>query len=191
MLRKIRVGLTLVYRSLRRVLLRFFLPLFEPGIRLGRRVEIGSRAELRVTSGGSLSIEDGVAIERDVLLHADGGTIVIGRNGFIGRGSQIVALERVEIGPDALVAAGVVIRDADHRFADPSKPIREQGHDVRPIRVGADVWLAAHVVVTAGSVIGDGCVVAAGAVVRGELPARTVAVGIPARVVKSRDQSSS
>ena len=186
MLRKLRLGLTLLARALRRALLRSLLPLLEPGIRLGRRVDVGGRAELRVTCGGTITIEDGVSIERDVLIHAEGGAVVIGRDGFVGRGSHIVALESVIIGADALIAAGVVIRDGDHRFDDPSRPIREQGHDVRPIRIGADVWLGAHAVITAGSTIGDGSVIGANAVVRGEIPPLAVAAGIPARVIRQR-----
>ncbi len=188
MLRKVRIGLALLFRAQRRALLRTLLPLFEPGIRLGRGVDIGGRAELRVTCGGTITIEDGVSIERDVLIHAEGGAVVIGRDGFVGRGSQIVALESVTIGPDALIAAGVVIRDGDHRFDDPSRPIREQGHDVRPIRIGADVWLGAHAVITAGSTIGDGSVIGANAVVRGEVPPFAVAAGIPARVIRRRER---
>ena len=79
-----------------------------------------------------------------------------------------------------------MIRDADHRFNDPSRLIREQGHDVRPVHVGADVWLGAHAVVTAGSTIGKGSVIGANAVVRGEIPPEAVAVGIPARVIRQR-----
>lgn len=188
MLRKLRLGLALLFRALRRVLLRMLLPLFEPGIRLGRGVDVGRRAELRTTSGGTITIEDGVSIERDVLIHAEGGAVVIGRDGFVGRGSQIVALERVTIGPDALIAAGVVIRDGDHRFDDPSRPIREQGHDVQPIEIGADVWLGTHAVVTAGSTIGKGSVIGANAVVRGAIPPLSVAAGIPARVIRQRER---
>ena len=187
MLRRIRLGLKLLWSTARRALLRMLLPLFEPGIHLGRGVDIGRRAELRITSGGNILIEDGVAIECDVLIHAESGTVRIGRNGFVGRGSQIVSLEQVTIGPDALIAAGVVIRDGDHRFDDTTRPIREQGHAVAPIEVGADVWLGAHVVVTAVSKIGDGCVIGANAVVRGNIPPGAIAGGIPARVIKQRE----
>lgn len=188
MLRKVRIGLSLLSSAVRRALFKMLLPIIEPGIHLGRGVDIGRRAELRITSGGTITIEDGVAIERDVLIHAESGTVHIGRHGFVGRGSQIVALESVTIGSDALIASGVVIRDGDHRFDDPSRPIREQGHEVRPIHVGADVWLGAHAVVTAGSTIGDGSVIGANAVVRGVIPPGAVAAGIPARVLKRRKQ---
>lgn len=186
MLRKLRLGLSMSWSRARRAFFKVLLPLVEPGIRLGRRVDIGRGVELRITSGGTITIEDDVAIERDVLIHAERGAVHIGSHGFIGRNSQIVAKERITVGPDALVAAGVVIRDADHRFDDPSRPIREQEHEVRPIDIGADVWLGAHVVVIAGSTIGNGSVIGANAVVRGNVPPGSVAAGIPARIVKER-----
>ena len=186
MIRKARTGLTLFLRSQRRILLRTLLPIIEPGIHLGRGVDIARGAELRITCGGSITIEDGVSVERDVLIHAEEGSIVIGRQGFVGRGSQIVAKRRVAIGADALIAAGCVIRDADHRFDDNSVPIREQGHRIEPIEIGSDVWLGAHAVVTAGSKIGAGSVIGANAVVRGEIPPNSVAAGIPAKVLRQR-----
>jgi acetyltransferase-like isoleucine patch superfamily enzyme len=185
-LRRLWLGVALAWRTLRRVWFRLLLPLVEPGIRLGRGVDIGPRTELRIASRGQIVIDDGVSLECDVLIYAERGEVRIGRNGFVGRGSQIVAHECVSIGPDALIATGVVIRDADHRFDDPARPMREQGHEVRPIHIGADVWLGAHAVVTAGSTIGRGCVIGANAVVHGEIPPESVAVGIPARVVKQR-----
>jgi acetyltransferase-like isoleucine patch superfamily enzyme len=186
MIREARTGLSMLWRAQRRLLMRTLLPIIEPGIRLGKGVDIGRGAELRITCGGTITIEDDVAVERDVLIHAERGSIVIGRNGFVGRGSQIVALERVAIGPDALIAAGVVIRDHDHRFTDETMLIREQGHNVAPIEIGADVWLGAHAVVTAGSTIGSGSVIGANAVVRGEIAAGSVAAGIPAKILRHR-----
>ena len=93
-LRGLRLGLKQAWRAVRRVWFRLVLPLVEPGIRLGRGVDIGPRTELRITSGGSIIIEDGVSLECDVLIYAEHGEVRIGRNGFVGRGSQIVAHER-------------------------------------------------------------------------------------------------
>jgi len=153
---------------------------------LGKRVQIGRGVRFKIIGSGKVRIEDGAALEDHVYIQAEDGTVVIGPDAFIGAGSQVVAMERVTIGRDALVAAYCVIRDADHRFSDPATPIRLQGHVARPIEIGADVWLGAHVVVTAGSTIGDGCVIGANAVVRGEIPAQSIAVGVPAKVIKKR-----
>lgn len=55
-----------------------------------------------------------------------------------------------------------------------------------PAKIGNDVWLGANVVVLRGVTIGDGCIVAAGAVVTKDLPPYSIAGGIPARVIKPR-----
>jgi acetyltransferase-like isoleucine patch superfamily enzyme len=57
--------------------------------------------------------------------------------------------------------------------------------EVEPVTIGSDAWLGAKVTVLRGATIGDGAVVGANAVVRGLVPARSVAVGIPARVVRT------
>ena len=186
MLREARIGLSVLWQAQRSLVLRKVLPIIEPGIRLGRGVDIGPRVQMRIVSGGTITIEDGVALERDVLIHAEQGSIIIGRNGFVGRGSQVVARDRVSIGSDALIAAGCVIRDHDHRFTDQTLPIREQGHEVEAIEIGSDVWLGAHVVVTAGSNIGSGSIIGANAVVRGTIPPNSIAAGIPAKVIRQR-----
>jgi len=65
-------------------------------------------------------------------------------------------------------------------------PIKDQGIVKSPVRIGPDVWLGAKVTVLRGVTVGRGCVVAANAVVNRDLPAFSVAVGVPARVVRDR-----
>ena len=66
------------------------------------------------------------------------------------------------------------------------KEIKSQGFRHDPIYIGADVWLAASTLISRGSRIGDGAVISAQSVVKGDVPAFTVAAGNPARVIKSR-----
>ena len=68
----------------------------------------------------------------------------------------------------------------------PEQPIAYQERKERDIAIGDDVWLGARVFVAAGVTIGDGCVVSAGSVVTKSLPPGSVAVGIPARIVRRR-----
>jgi acetyltransferase-like isoleucine patch superfamily enzyme len=94
---------------------------------------------------------------------------------------------RIELGDNVSLAPGVFITASDYRFVA-GVPFREQPKRERDIRIGSDVWLGAGAVVTAGVTIGDGCIVGAGAVVTRDLPAGSVAVGVPARIVRQRSQ---
>ncbi len=84
---------------------------------------------------------------------------------------------------------GTSIIASNHGF-EYGSVIREQPGLDADIVIGNDVWLGASVVVTAGVSIGDGCVVGAGAVVTRDLPPYSICVGVPARVVRTREPRS-
>jgi len=105
----------------------------------------------------------------------------MGQDVFVNRGVFIVAPAPVSIGDAVLIGPNVVINSGNHRFGDPVVRIRDQGHDLRPIVIGNDVWIGANSCVLAGAVIEDGAVVAAGSVVRGRIKAGSVVGGVPAR----------
>ena len=92
---------------------------------------------------------------------------------------------RIEFGDRVSLAPNVFITASDYRFTK-GIPFREQPKRERDVRIGDDVWLGTGVVVTAGVHIGDGCIVGAGAVVTKDLPNDSIAVGVPAKVVGSR-----
>ncbi|MBK1857180.1 hypothetical protein JIN80_02845 [Cerasicoccus arenae] len=76
---------------------------------------------------------------------------------------------------------------ANHIFDDPGKPIHGQGLQQMPIIVEDDVWIGGRVNLTAGVTIGSGSVIGAGSVVTKDIPAGSIAVGIPAKVIKNRN----
>jgi acetyltransferase-like isoleucine patch superfamily enzyme len=98
-------------------------------------------------------------------------------------------LGRVHLERDVLVASGVHIPSGAHTHGtlDTVVPIREQHGDRRTVTVGAGSWIGAGAVVLAD--VGRNCVIGAGAVVTSAVPDDSVAVGVPARVVRSRSQS--
>ena len=108
--------------------------------------------------------------------------IHIGEDVYIGHGSRFIADELIELQDQVLLGPYCIVASSNHtrlgnsyRFGIPKQS---------PITIGKGSWLAAHVTVTAGSRIGPGTLVAAGAVTRGELPPNTVVGGIPASVIK-------
>jgi len=99
--------------------------------------------------------------------------------------TSITAVQEVVIEEAVELARGVYISDHMHGFDDPETPIRDQPLvRVAPVRIGRGAWLGQNVVVMPGVTIGAGAVVGANSVVTRDVPARTVAVGAPARVIR-------
>ena len=78
---------------------------------------------------------------------------------------------------------------SNHQFADRQASIRLQPKVMQPVKIGRDVWIGSHAVLLPGTTIGDGAVVAAGAVVNGKVPAYHVVGGVPARTIKVRGET--
>ena len=108
----------------------------------------------------------------------------IGDRCVIGRGSHIVAHHSLVIEDDVFTGPYVYITDQNHGYADPEVPIGRQLPDNAAVRIGSGSWLGAGAVVLPGACIGRNVVIAAGSVVRGTVPDRCVAAGVPARVVR-------
>lgn len=112
--------------------------------------------------------------------------VTIGYNVFINRGVSIVARGEIFIGDNTLIGPGVIINSGMHNYEDDSVLIRDQGHRIQSITIGKDVWIGANSVIMPGVDIGDGSVIGAGAIVTKSIPPYSVAVGVPARVIKCR-----
>jgi acetyltransferase-like isoleucine patch superfamily enzyme len=118
----------------------------------------------------------------------NGARIVMGADCHIGERSYLWAGDssgRIILGDHVSLAPEVFITASDYQFVA-GVPFRDQPKRERDVTIGNDVWLGARVVVTAGVRIGDGCIVGAGAVVTRDLPANSIAAGVPARVIGAR-----
>lgn len=113
----------------------------------------------------------------------------IGKNCKIGDNVHITAAEKVTIGDDCLFASHVFISDTNHGngMDNPMTPPDERPLSTDPVSIGSCVWIGEGAAVLPGACIGDGCIIGAHAVVKGEIPAYTIAVGAPARPVKRYD----
>src|SRR5215469_6203629 len=108
----------------------------------------------------------------------------IGDRCVIGRGSHIVAHHSIDIGPDVFTGPYVYITDQNHKYDDPDVPIGRQWPVNSAVSIGAGCWLGTGTIILPGSRIGRNVVVAAGSVVRGEVPDHCVVAGVPAKVVR-------
>lgn len=155
-------------------------------------MQIGARTvvpRLAVTWPHQVRIGADCVLEADLLFKWDGiwtpgPRIRIGDRVFLGRGCEFNAQVGIEIGDDSSIASGCKFVDHDHGISGDTI-------DAGPGRSGAivlgqHVWLGANVIVLRGVTIGDGAVVAAGAVVTKCIPAREIWAGVPARLLRSR-----
>lgn len=142
------------------------------------------RERRKLTAGRGTGIAPNVSFR-------NGERITMGHDCHVGERCYLWAGDstgRIIIGNYVSLAPEVFITASDYKF-EAGKPFRQQPKNERDIRIGSDVWLGARVVVTAGVTIGDGCIVGAGAVVTKDLPAGTIAAGVPARVIGKREPS--
>jgi len=177
---------SLILSNLRRI---FYLIMY-PGISIHRSVHLDWGVRLKATDGGSIHLSPGVSIERNSTIVAKYGKILIGENTFIGEGSILVANEQIKIDSDCLFAAGVTIRDQNHRI-DLSTSIRNQGSISAPIQIGRDVWLGSRVTVLKGVTIGDHAVAGANSLLITDVPPCVIVAGTPAKFIKVRPRSTS
>lgn len=139
-----------------------------------QNIEIGSRCVVRPNC---------------VINAGPNATIKFGKRGGVTEFCYINAVERIEVGDESGFAPGCHVTDANHNFGSLDKNMIDQGRSASPIIIGNDVWVAAGVKILSGVRIGDHAIVAAGAVVRGVVPEGAIVAGVPARIVKWRDDS--
>ena len=110
-----------------------------------------------------------------------GKNIHIGKNVFINMGCKFQDQGGIFIGDGALIGHNVVLATLNHA-ASP----KDRGSMIpAPIRIGKNVWVGANAVILPGVTIGDGAIVAAGAVVNRDVPENTVVGGVPAKVIRT------
>lgn len=160
-------------------------------IRFGKSVTIGSHCEIDGYASEKIILGDCVKIgSYSKLLSTShfskyGKGLVMGSNSAIGDFTHFGAAGKIEIGNDVIMGSYISFHSENHNFSDSSKLIREQGVTSKGIKLGNNIWVGAKVTFLDGCVVGNNCVVAAGAVVNGIFPDNVVIGGIPAKILKS------
>ncbi|WP_353886156.1 DapH/DapD/GlmU-related protein [uncultured Gordonia sp.] len=161
-------------------------------LRIGRGVVFGSDSQIDSYGRIGVAIGDRVTIGRNALVSASGVIrepgegVTIGSDTSIGIGNIVWGQGGVEIGSGCLFGPYAVIVSENHGFDDLSTPIRLQPPKRQRIVIGDNCWIGAGAKILAGASIGDGVVVAANAVVIGEIPPNTIVGGVPARQIATR-----
>ncbi len=165
--------------------------IFHSDLRRGKHVFIGERVVIyQAHQGGPVELADGVHLHRDSIIETgQGGSVFIGAETHIQPRCQFSAYKgSIRIGRGVQIAPYCAFYPYDHGL-DPDyligkQPIRSKGD----IAIGDDAWLGVGVCVLDGARIGKGTVIGAGSVVTGDIPDYSIAIGVPARVVKSRTE---
>jgi acetyltransferase-like isoleucine patch superfamily enzyme len=156
-------------------------------IRIGSNVVIDDQCLLdsKGEGNGGITIGDGVFIGRNTILSCKDGDIEIASGANIGFNCEIFSASRVFVGERVLMAAYAYIVGGDHDFSDPTKSVLEQKRTSAGVSIGAGAWIGAGAKLLDGVVVGERAIVGAGAVVRENVPAFAVAVGVPARIIQT------
>ena len=162
---------------------------FGRGITLERGVILDGLSRTGVNIGDEVMI-GAYSIVRASMLSSLGEGLSIGKKSSLDAFSFIGAGGGVFIGDCVIMGQHVSFHAENHQYDRLDVPIREQGTTRQGIVIENDCWVGSNVTFLDGAHVGRGCVIAAGTVVRGEIPEYSVVAGVPGRVIKSRKQQS-
>ena len=155
-------------------------------IEMGHGCKIHADASVDASRSPGVRFGDKVTLNRYAYVQGGNGGVRLGDRVEINNFSIVNGTGGVDIGDDTVIGPGVRIISYHHRYAR-GATIHSQPVDALPIRIGCDVWLGANSIILAGVTIGDGAVIAAGAVVREDVPPYAVVAGVPATIKKYRE----
>jgi acetyltransferase-like isoleucine patch superfamily enzyme len=160
-------------------------------LRTGRNVYIGDYGYLDCLSVGGVTLGDHVTIREGCWLQltshysSPGDSVVIGNRVYIGPRSILGAGAKLTIGDQCQIGANVSFVAENHLFSGEAD-IYGQGVVKKGITIERDVWIGNNTTILDGVTVGEGSVIGAGTVLTRSVPARSVVVGVPGRVIKTR-----
>jgi acetyltransferase-like isoleucine patch superfamily enzyme len=116
------------------------------------------------------------------------GAISIGAKSVLGQECTISAYKHVSIGRECVIADRVMLIDFDHGMVEVDRPVRLQGIYKRDVRVGNNVWIGYGACILRGVTVGDNAVIGTNAVVTKDVPANAIVGGVPARLIRMREE---
>ena len=161
-------------------------------IKTGKNLILEHGVTLNALSENGITLGHNVTIAKDAILQCTGiiarkGVgIKIGNNSAVGAQSYLGGQGGIEIGDDVIMGPGVKIFSENHNYSNDSLEIRRQGETRRGVKIKNNCWIGSGTIILDGVEIGEGCVIAAGSVVTKSIPPNLIALGIPAKIIKSR-----
>lgn len=162
-------------------------------LKTGTSVKIEDECIINALSTKGIILGHNVSIQKRTIIECTGSLrhlgkgLIVGNNVGIGSNSFLGCAGGIEIGDDTIIGNYVSFHSENHNFQRDDIPIRLQGVNHKGIKVGKNCWIGAKVTILDGTIVGDGCVIAAGAVLTEQkYPDNTIIGGVPAKVLKSR-----
>lgn len=158
--------------------------IFRRDIIIGAKSRIKCNTEWRMFPGCRFQSGKGLLVGRDVTLSvSNDASLYFGENVGIGNRCQIVSHKKIAIGDGTVLAPGVMIFDHNHVF-DKIGGVKQRDFEDGEVVIGNKSWIGAGCIILKNVHIGDNCVIGAGSVVTKDIPSGSVAVGVPAKVIK-------
>lgn len=159
---------------------------FKGTLRLEKNVTLDALSIGGISFGSNCSVGKNTRIECSGSLSLLGKGFSCGDNCGLGTDSFYGCAGGITMGSDVIVGNFVSMHSQNHNFDDLNVPIRLQGVNSNGIFIGNNIWIGAKATILDGTKIGDGSIIAAGAVVKGEFPQNSIIAGVPAKVIKIR-----
>lgn len=137
-----------------------------------------------------ITVGDRVYIGRNTIVYTKNGDIELGDEVNLSSNCQVFSSNALSIGAHTVIGAFTyLLSGGEYDTHDPTPFSQQSGMNTRgPLTIGPGCWLGAGITVTDASSIGERCVIGAGAVVCAPIPARSIAMGVPAKVRRTMEQ---
>jgi acetyltransferase-like isoleucine patch superfamily enzyme len=163
-------------------------------LRFGRRLKvdglafIGPGCQIQIGRDARLILGRWSWLGHGTKIRVHEGEVSIGAKTVMGQECTISAYQHVSIGRECVIADRVMLIDFDHGVVEVERPIRLQGIYKRDVDVGHNVWIGYGACILRGTTVGDNAIIGTNAVVTKDVPANAVVGGVPARVIRMREE---
>ncbi|WP_396020218.1 acyltransferase [Arthrobacter sp. ISL-69] len=161
------------------------------GVVFGENVSINAFGSEGIHLGSSVTVGSGSDLLATAVIREPGVGISIGPGTSVGRSNVIWGQGGVVIGANCLLGPNVTVLSENHEFSNTTVPIKSQGNIRNAVRIGDDCWVGAGAKILAGVTIGHGSIIAAGAVVTKSFEPYSVVGGVPAKIIRLRENLTS
>jgi len=156
------------------------------GLTIGDYCQINALSKEGIEFGNNVSLGSGTIIECTGVIRELGEKLVIGNYVGFAQNCFIEVRGKITIGDNCIFASGVNMAAENHNYTNCEIPIRQQGATRKGIVINKDCWIGTKAIILDGVHIGEGSIIAAGAVVNKDIPPYSIVGGVPAKIIKSR-----